>query len=94
MKYVNKLDEPGSSGSHVYRENYDLEYILNEIGGTFGRFQIWNFVMYSMGLCFCGMASMSYVFTAMNLEYRCVFVDCALCINYNIYLYMMRDCNS
>lgn len=52
--------------------NRDVNYILEQIGGTFGRFQIRNFILYSIALIFCGMAGMSYVFTAMNLEYRFV----------------------
>lgn len=53
--------------------NCDVNIILKQIGGTRGRFQIRNFLLYSIGLCFCGMASMSYVFTAMNNEYRFVY---------------------
>lgn len=68
--FKNALKDQHSDGNHVEQDNSDIDYILNEIGGTFGRFQIFNYVLYSIGLCYCGMAAMSYVFTTMNLDYR------------------------
>lgn len=72
MNSERDIAENGNEHYVADADNYDVDYIIKEIGGTFGRFQIFNFIIYSIALCFCGMAGMPYVFTAMNLDYRCV----------------------
>lgn len=48
----------------------DYEYIINDIGGSFGTFQILNYVLYSIPIAIAGIVVMTYVFTALNLDYR------------------------
>lgn len=48
----------------------DIEYILKDIGGSFGKFQLYNYVLISVPLFMTGLFSLTYVFTAMNLDYR------------------------
>lgn len=47
-----------------------LEVILENIGGTFKRFQIINYTLFCLTLSISGSFTLSYVFTALNLEYR------------------------
>lgn len=48
----------------------DLSYILNDIGGSFGKFQLFNYAIIAIPICLSGIFSLTYVFTAMNLDYR------------------------
>lgn len=51
--------------------NVDLvEVILNDIGGTFKKYQIINYVLFCLPFALSGSFGLSYVFTALNLEYR------------------------
>lgn len=48
----------------------EMEHILNDIGGTFGRFQLYNYILLSALTFSIGIMSMSFVFTTLNLEHR------------------------
>lgn len=50
--------------------NGAMEYILADIGGTYGKFQVVNYILYSIPLLVAGLIVMPYVFTAFNLDYR------------------------
>lgn len=52
-------------------KNYDdniIENILRELGC--GQFQIFNYILLSLLIFIADMNSMSYIFTAFNLDYR------------------------
>lgn len=51
-------------------EESEIEQILNDIGGSFGRFQLFNYALFSIPITVIGIVSMSYLFTTLNLEYR------------------------
>lgn len=48
----------------------DMELILDDIGGSFGRFQILNYILFSYVLFISGLNGIAYIFTALDLEYR------------------------
>lgn len=51
--------------------NVDLvEVILSDIGGTFKKYQIINYILFCLPFALSGSFGLSYVFTALNLEYR------------------------
>uniref|UniRef100_A0AAG5DWA7 Major facilitator superfamily (MFS) profile domain-containing protein n=2 Tax=Anopheles atroparvus TaxID=41427 RepID=A0AAG5DWA7_ANOAO len=52
-----------------------LDDILIEIG-TFGKFQLRQFVLMILPLVFNAFSNLSYVFTAADLHYRCVIPEC------------------
>lgn len=53
------------------RSDVDLvELILKDIGGTFRKFQISNYILFCLPLALSGSFGLSYVFTALNLDYR------------------------
>lgn len=52
------------------KKTNDIEYILKDIGGSFGRFQLYNYALFAIPICLSGIFSLTYVFTAMNLDYR------------------------
>lgn len=62
-------DDPNISKSSDGGDN-EIEYILNDIGGSYSRFQILNYTLFSIPICMVGMIGLSYVFTSLNLEYR------------------------
>lgn len=47
-----------------------IDTILNEIGGSFKRYQIINYIIFCIPLAISGTLGLSYVFTALNLDYR------------------------
>lgn len=47
-----------------------LEVIFTNIGGTFGKYQIINFILICLPFALSGSFSLSYVFTALNIDYR------------------------
>lgn len=47
-----------------------LEVIFTNIGGTFGKYQIINFILFCLPFALSGSFSLSYVFTALNIDYR------------------------
>lgn len=52
-------------------ENIDyIDKILNEIGGSFKLYQILNYLIFCIPLAISGTLGLSYVFTALNLDYR------------------------
>lgn len=48
----------------------DIEYILNDLGGSYGKFQLINYILFSIPIGISAMVGMTYVFTTLNLEYR------------------------
>lgn len=62
-----KNDEEGSV---KIKKKDDIEYIISDIGGSYGKFQIFNYILYSIPMCVSGIVAMTYVFTALNLDYR------------------------
>lgn len=51
-------------------EGNDIEFILQDIGGTFGRFQIYNYLMLSFSMFITGTFILDYVFTTLPIDYR------------------------
>lgn len=47
-----------------------VELILKDIGGTFNKFQILNYILFCLPFALSGSFGLSYVFTALNLDYR------------------------
>lgn len=47
-----------------------LELVLNDIGGTFKKYQIINYILFCLPFALSGSFGLSYVFTALNVEYR------------------------
>lgn len=47
-----------------------LEVIFTNIGGTFGKYQISNFILFCLPFALSGSFGLSYVFTALNVDYR------------------------
>lgn len=57
--------------STIERPKVDLvELILNDIGGTFRKYQIINYILFCIPLALSGTFGLSYVFTALKLDYR------------------------
>lgn len=52
------------------QNDQNTDYVLDEFGGSFSRFQLYNYALLSLPFMMCGMVALSYVFTALNLEYR------------------------
>lgn len=50
-----------------------VESILTDIGGTFNRFQIFNYILFCIPFALSGTFGLSYVFTTLDLDYRYVF---------------------
>lgn len=51
--------------------NIDLvELILQDIGGTFRKYQIINYILFCIPFALSGSFGLSYVFTALNVEHR------------------------
>lgn len=48
----------------------EMENILNEIGGSFGRFQIFNYILFSIVMFIAGLTGVAYIFTALDLDFR------------------------
>lgn len=69
---MNKEDQIGSNQQNKSANNETnlVENILIDIGGSFGKFQSINYVLFSLPMFINGLISMTYVFTALNLEYR------------------------
>lgn len=55
----------------IERSNIDLvELILSDIGGTFRKYQIFNYILFCLPFSLSGTFGLSYVFTALSLDYR------------------------
>lgn len=48
----------------------DIEFIIDDIGGSFGKFQLCNYVFYLIAIIMSGIFALSYVFAGLNLDYR------------------------
>lgn len=55
--------------------NTYLDTIFNELG-SFGRYQIQNYLIFTLPIIFNGIFTLSYVFTAGDLNYRCQIPEC------------------
>lgn len=66
----------------MQKSELDLDSILNELG-QFGLFQWINFMLIGIPIAFTGLFTLSYVFTAADLEYRYVF-EFKYILNYNL----------
>ncbi len=47
-----------------------VDAILSDLGGTFKKYQIINYILFCIPFALSGTFALSYVFTALNLEYR------------------------
>lgn len=68
-----ELNEPDSiikSKQNKNDSNNEVENILYEIGGSFSKFQIFNYCIYAIVILNCAIVSMTFVFTTLNLDYR------------------------
>lgn len=54
----------------VGNEANDIEYILNDIGGAFGTYQIYNYVMLSYSMFVTGTFVLDYVFATLEIDHR------------------------
>ena len=57
------------------QEDDHIEYVLKDIGGTYGRFQIINYVLFSLTIGFSGLFVLVFVFSALSVDYRFVSRD-------------------
>lgn len=48
----------------------DLEFILKDIGGTFGKFQMLNYILLAVPIFLSDVFVMDYVFSTLDLDYR------------------------
>lgn len=48
----------------------DIEFILYDLGGSYGKFQLWNYFLFSIPIFLNGLISQVYVFTTLNVDYR------------------------
>ncbi|XP_055372540.1 solute carrier family 22 member 4 [Condylostylus longicornis] len=62
----------------------DFDKILDEIG-EFGRYQKTNYFLICLPVMFAAANSLSYVFTAGNINYRCFIPECDNLIDSNVY---------
>lgn len=51
-------------------EPNDIDFILKDIGGTFGKFQIYNYLMLSFAMFVAGNYVLDYVFSTLELDHR------------------------
>lgn len=78
MKNVNDQQElsilDGQTESELpttAQKNVDLvDLILSDLGGTFKKYQIINYILFCIPFALSGTFALSYVFTALNLDYR------------------------
>lgn len=53
------------------KQDVDLvDVILQDLGGTFKKYQIINYILFCIPFALSGTFALSYVFTALNLDYR------------------------
>lgn len=53
------------------QQNTDLvDIILFDLGGTFKKYQIINYILFCIPFALSGTFALSYVFTTLNLDYR------------------------
>lgn len=51
---------------------FDLDSVLNELGGQFGLFHWINFTLVGITLWVSAFSSLGYVFASSNLDYRLI----------------------
>lgn len=54
----------------VNKELNDIDFVLKDVGGTFGRFQICNYLMLSASIFISGTSVLEYVFAALEIDHR------------------------
>lgn len=54
----------------VNNQMNDIEYILNDIGGAFGKYQIYNYLMLSYTMFVTGLFVLDYVFATLYIDHR------------------------
>lgn len=64
-------------------EKFELDNVIREIG-QFGKFQLINYILISIPLGLTAVYALTYVFTASDLNYRCVVPECDKIIDSNI----------
>lgn len=69
MRNEHSSDESSTTSKPFKNVDY-VQLILDDIGGTFKRYQIFNYILFCMPFALSGSFGLSYVFTAMNLDYR------------------------
>lgn len=69
-KTANTAGDSDARAPNDLIEESEMEQILNDIGGSFGKFQLFNYALFSIPMTVMGVASMCFVFTTLNLEYR------------------------
>lgn len=70
MGMLKAEQRPSTASDNVESNGDDLELIINDIGGSFGKFQILMYALYSIPIAVSGVVAMQYVFAAFNLDYR------------------------
>lgn len=56
-------------------KEFDLDNIIKEIG-EFGKFQFINYILISIAIAFAAIYTLTYIFTAGDLSYRCKIPEC------------------
>lgn len=51
-------------------ESDDIDFILDNVGGAFGKYQLFNYALLLLAMCLSGMFILDYVFTTLDLDYR------------------------
>lgn len=59
-----------SAAESRHGDQNDMEHILKDIGGSYGRFQIFNYILFSVSILISGFVNLAYVFTTLNLDFR------------------------
>lgn len=59
----------------ITNEKFEIEEILKDIG-PFGRYQLYNYIMIAIPICMSAAFTLAYVFTAGDLNYRCMIPEC------------------
>lgn len=66
---TNNVGHVGSG--HADDQKVDLmELIFTDMGGTFGKYQIINYILFCLPFALSGSFGLSYVFTALNIDHR------------------------
>lgn len=47
-----------------------VEVILHDIGGSFRKFQVFNYLLFCVPFALSGSFALSYIFAALNVEHR------------------------
>ncbi|KAJ6648230.1 Solute carrier family 22 member 5, partial [Pseudolycoriella hygida] len=71
------LDGQSESEIQTTQQSVDVvDVILADLGGTFKKYQIINYILFCIPFALSGTFALSYVFTALNLDYRCFVPEC------------------